>query len=145
MVKQRRRKASATKRNAGAKWKRVRRVPKVPGSVITSTIREQIVETEQTILSLKAILHDAMRELRENGDEVTVQVCDRNGKRVEKQRANPAMKRTREVAANLRSLQRYLADLLEEEAVLKRSTSVSQDVDSLDELLNQEGARHDES
>ena len=138
MMRKQQRKATPLERKTSAKARRPAPSLNMPGERSVTSLNEQIAETEATIRSLKSILHEAMREIRENGDEVTVQVCDRNGKRIEKQRSNPALKRTREVAANIRSLRRYRADLLEELAEMKKSRTVEQNVDALDELLKEE-------
>jgi preprotein translocase subunit SecD len=126
-----------TKSNGTRITKSVSRAPNMPCTTLAS-VRKQIEETEQTIGSLKGLLHEAMHDLRTNGDEVTVLVTDGNGKRIEKQRANPALKRMRELAANLRSLSRYRNDLLEEVAAAKKATTVEQSIDALDKMLEEE-------
>jgi hypothetical protein len=127
-----------TKPNETRIEKRVSSASNMPCTTTLASVRKQIAETEATIGELKGLLHDAMKQLREDGDEVTVLVTDKHGKRIEKQRSNPAMKRIRELSANLRALRRYRTDLLEELAEMTKTRTNEQNVDALDRMLEED-------
>ena len=83
------------------------------------------------------MLHEVLKQIREEGDQKLVLVTDRNGERTEKMRTHPAMKRQKALVSSIKSLKDYLKTLRAESLRVQAKVSTTDMLSDLNDFLKE--------